>query len=80
MSIILFLNKQDILREKVDSGKQIEDYFPDFSSYRPPQEGIGKILERVIHNKYYCEWKDFNKQYTLVSQVAFIVAFHKHLV
>ncbi|XP_064394869.1 guanine nucleotide-binding protein G(s) subunit alpha-like [Halichondria panicea] len=36
VSIILFLNKQDILRKKVDEGKKVEDYFPEFSSYRPP--------------------------------------------
>ena len=33
----MFLNKQDILREKVDGGKRVEDYFPEFSSYRPPE-------------------------------------------
>jgi len=38
VSIILFLNKQDILREKVEQGKKIEDYFPEFASYRPPQD------------------------------------------
>lgn len=37
VSIILFLNKQDILREKVDNGKRVEDYFPEFTSYRPPE-------------------------------------------
>ena len=36
VSIILFLNKQDILRDKVDQGKRVEDYFPEFTSYRPP--------------------------------------------
>lgn len=41
MSIILFLNKQDILREKVEQGKKIEDYFPEFASYRPPQDISG---------------------------------------
>jgi GTPase SAR1 family protein len=43
VSIILFLNKQDILREKVDGGKRVEEYFPDFSSYRPPDNiDLGK--------------------------------------
>ena len=37
VSIILFLNKQDILREKVDSGKRVEDYFPEFSTYQSPE-------------------------------------------
>ncbi|KAG0726289.1 Guanine nucleotide-binding protein G(f) subunit alpha [Chionoecetes opilio] len=30
---IVFLNKQDILKEKVASGKCIGDHFPDYSSY-----------------------------------------------
>jgi guanine nucleotide-binding protein G(s) subunit alpha len=37
--VILFLNKQDILAEKVIAGKsRLDEYFPDFSSYRTPQE------------------------------------------
>lgn len=39
ISIILFLNKQDLLAEKVRSGKsKIEDYFADYKSYRTPTE------------------------------------------
>ena len=42
MSIILFLNKQDILKEKVEVYDQnVADYFPEFSSYRPPQDAFG---------------------------------------
>jgi len=34
ISIILFLNKQDLLAEKVKSGKsKIEDYFPSYAVY-----------------------------------------------
>ena len=49
MSIILFLNKQDILKEKVESGKRVEDYFPEFTSYRPPDniEMGGWVCVRV---------------------------------
>nr|Q9XZV5.1 RecName: Full=Guanine nucleotide-binding protein G(s) subunit alpha; AltName: Full=Adenylate cyclase-stimulating G alpha protein [Geodia cydonium]CAB43528.1 Gs protein, alpha subunit [Geodia cydonium] len=36
VSIILFLNKQDILKEKIDAGKRVENYFLEFNSYRPP--------------------------------------------
>lgn len=32
-SIVIFLNKQDILREKIKNGKQIEKYFPEYMSY-----------------------------------------------
>lgn len=33
---IIFLNKQDILREKIERGSRIEDFFPDFINYNPP--------------------------------------------
>ena len=40
ISGILFLNKQDLLKEKVLAGKsKIEDYFPDFARYRTPPDG-----------------------------------------
>ena len=36
-SAIMFLNKQDILAEKVARGKSsLAKYFPDYSSYIPP--------------------------------------------
>lgn len=44
VSIILFLNKQDILKQKVEQGKVIEDYFPEFASYRPPQDANGMLV------------------------------------
>jgi len=34
ISVILFLNKQDLLAEKVALGKsKIEDYFPEYATY-----------------------------------------------
>jgi len=36
ISVILFLNKQDLLAEKVMSGKKIEDYFSSYSRYQLP--------------------------------------------
>lgn len=40
ISIILFLNKQDMLAEKVLAGKsKIEDYFPEYTRYTIPNEG-----------------------------------------
>lgn len=39
ISVILFLNKQDLLAEKVKLGKsKIEDYFPEFAHYQTPQD------------------------------------------
>lgn len=34
ISVILFLNKQDLLKDKIEQGKsKLEDYFPDFADY-----------------------------------------------
>uniref|UniRef100_A0A2K5F119 Guanine nucleotide-binding protein G(olf) subunit alpha n=1 Tax=Aotus nancymaae TaxID=37293 RepID=A0A2K5F119_AOTNA len=39
ISIILFLNKQDMLAEKVLAGKsKIEDYFPEYANYTVPED------------------------------------------
>ncbi|XP_035742521.1 guanine nucleotide-binding protein G(s) subunit alpha isoform X2 [Vespa mandarinia] len=39
ISVILFLNKQDLLAEKIKAGKhKLEDYFPEFSRYQTPVE------------------------------------------
>lgn len=41
ISVILFLNKQDLLAEKVLAGKsKIEDYFPEFARYTTPEDGM----------------------------------------
>jgi GTPase SAR1 family protein len=67
VSVILFLNKMDILREKIEA-KQflIEDYFPEFSSYRPPPEASEKRepgeTDAVLKGKYF-----FRDQFLRVS-------------
>lgn len=44
ISVILFLNKQDLLEEKIKSGRSnLEDYFPEFVHYTVPQEGQPEI-------------------------------------
>ena len=35
---ILFLNKQDVLKEKISQGYQLEDYFPEFLDYHCSDE------------------------------------------
>lgn len=45
ISVILFLNKQDLLAEKVLAGKsKIEDYFPEFARYTTPEDGKFPVL------------------------------------
>lgn len=47
--MILFLNKQDLLAEKVKAGKsKIEDYFADFTHYQTPLDGKA-AASRVAH-------------------------------
>ncbi|XP_075032904.1 guanine nucleotide-binding protein G(s) subunit alpha isoform X3 [Mixophyes fleayi] len=56
ISVILFLNKQDLLAEKVLAGKsKIEDYFPEFARYTTPDDAIPEAGEdpRVTRAKYF---------------------------
>ena len=47
ISVILFLNKQDLLRDKVLAQKsKLEDYFADFARYRTPEDG--KSLRKFV--------------------------------
>ena len=34
-SVILFLNKQDLLKEAIEYGVELGDFFPDYVDYRP---------------------------------------------
>ncbi|KAK3086545.1 hypothetical protein FSP39_020016 [Pinctada imbricata] len=56
ISIILFLNKQDLLAEKVKAGKsKIEDYFPEFKRYQIPPDAVSEQSEHqeVVRAKYF---------------------------
>uniref|UniRef100_A0A8C5CLT7 Guanine nucleotide-binding protein G(s) subunit alpha n=1 Tax=Gadus morhua TaxID=8049 RepID=A0A8C5CLT7_GADMO len=56
ISVILFLNKQDLLAEKVLAGKsKIEDYFFEFERYTTPDDAIPEQGEdpRVTRAKYF---------------------------
>uniref|UniRef100_A0A023F635 Guanine nucleotide-binding protein G(s) subunit alpha n=5 Tax=Reduviidae TaxID=27479 RepID=A0A023F635_TRIIF len=62
ISVILFLNKQDLLAEKIKAGKsKLEDYFSEFSRYETPAEaelssdigGSGQEDHTVVRAKYF---------------------------
>ncbi|KAJ8367550.1 hypothetical protein AAFF_G00314810 [Aldrovandia affinis] len=56
ISVILFLNKQDLLAEKVLAGKsKIEEYFPEFARYTTPDDACPEPGEdpRVTRAKYF---------------------------
>lgn len=41
VSVILFLNKQDLLAEKIKSGRRIEEYFPEYAGYAVSNDELG---------------------------------------
>ncbi|XP_077982135.1 guanine nucleotide-binding protein G(s) subunit alpha-like [Glandiceps talaboti] len=56
ISVILFLNKQDLLAEKVRAGKsKIEDYFQEYAKYTIPQDATVDAGddEQVTRAKYF---------------------------
>lgn len=56
ISVILFLNKQDLLAEKIRIGKsRLEDYFPDFVSYATPSDAVSEQNDdpELIRAKYF---------------------------
>ncbi|XP_068238014.1 guanine nucleotide-binding protein G(s) subunit alpha-like [Palaemon carinicauda] len=56
ISVILFLNKQDLLAEKIKAGKsKLEDYFPDFARYQTPMDANVEPGEdpEVVRAKYF---------------------------
>lgn len=54
ISVILFLNKQDLLAEKVLAGKKIEDYFSSYARYQLPVDGKSTKLmsECKIYDRF----------------------------
>ncbi|XP_046375270.1 guanine nucleotide-binding protein G(s) subunit alpha [Haliotis rubra] len=56
ISVILFLNKQDLLADKVRAGKsKIEDYFTEFSRYQTPPDAVFESTDdpEVVRAKYF---------------------------
>ncbi|XP_076330386.1 guanine nucleotide-binding protein G(s) subunit alpha isoform X1 [Tachypleus tridentatus] len=56
ISVILFLNKQDLLAEKIKAGKsKLEDYFLEFVQYQTPLDAVVEPGEdsEVVRAKYF---------------------------
>ena len=59
--MILFLNKQDLLEEKIRSGKsRLEDYFPEFVHYMIPPEAGPEIDQGA--DREFTRAKDFIRE------------------
>lgn len=45
--LIVFLNKQDLLKRKIEQGRKIEKYFPEYSNFNPNNQNHseGQITE-----------------------------------
>ncbi|XP_063694234.1 guanine nucleotide-binding protein G(s) subunit alpha-like isoform X2 [Bolinopsis microptera] len=60
ISVILFLNKQDLLYEKIMSGKsRLEDYFSNFASYPMPSENASRIKGADHEDEMFIRAKHF---------------------
>jgi guanine nucleotide-binding protein G(s) subunit alpha len=56
ISVILFLNKQDLLAEKIKTGRhKLEHYFPDFKDYQMPTDSNTDVNEhpQVLRAKFF---------------------------
>lgn len=56
ISVILFLNKQDLLAEKIKTGRyKLEDYFPEFAAYQLPTDAVYSQADdtQVVKAKYF---------------------------
>lgn len=45
ISVILFLNKQDLLAEKIKGGWKLEEYFPEYARYVVSNTELGNKRE-----------------------------------
>lgn len=51
ISVILFLNKQDLLAEKIKAGKsKLSDYFAEFNRYQTPGNKTIKFHMKILTN------------------------------
>ncbi|KAG7222982.1 hypothetical protein INR49_029204 [Caranx melampygus] len=56
ISVILFLNKQDVLADKILAGKsKLEDYFPEYNNYQVPADAVPDAEEdpKVTRAKFF---------------------------
>lgn len=79
--MILFLNKQDLLAEKIKAGKsRLEEYFADFSRYQTPIDATAEPGEdpEVIRAKYFIR-DEFLVGVCLMDKEHFILSVIKYL-
>lgn len=57
--LIVFLNKQDLLKRKIEQGKRIGEYFSDYLQYKMPEKGEA--------NDEYVKTRSFMKKKIMVE-------------
>ena len=72
ISVILFLNKQDLLAEKIKTGRhKLEDYFPEFEGYQIPPDGW-RLFVANSYVYFFAAQFDANDDQTVVRAKYFI--------
>jgi hypothetical protein len=66
-------NQQDILMEKIDAGKRVENYFPEFNSYRPPDNLDLSELPPSFYHHHSWHLPLFTQSY--ISSIVFSIFF-----
>ena len=56
MSVILFLNKMDVLKEKIGKKIHLDNFYPDFLTYLPPS-GYNTAHYREFSIMYFLQMK-----------------------
>lgn len=53
----MFLNKQDLLQRKIEQGRRLEKYFPDYSHFKPKQQRNGEVISEYDKARLFMEKK-----------------------
>lgn len=51
VSVILFLNKQDLLAEKIRKRQRIEEHFPEYAGYVVSNDELGRQGKKTNRSK-----------------------------
>lgn len=83
ISVILFLNKQDLLAEKIKAGKsRLEDYFEEFAGYQTPGDAAPPSSAEdpsVVRAKYFIRDEFLVNFLTFTSMLCINIAFPSKL-
>lgn len=76
-SMILFLNKMDLFREKLEKGAKLKDYFPEYQGANNYDEASKFILDKFVSLNKTPESKQVYAHFTCATdteQIRFVMA------